>query len=67
MRNDLEDALAVIWMVGDGRGKDAESQFGKGSTLHWPAPLNGVNLAQERRTGGGGGYAGHGKVWGTVR
>ena len=41
MRNDLEeDALAVIWMVGDGRGKDAESQFGKGSTLHLPELLS---------------------------
>ena len=41
MTNDLaKDALAPIWMVGDGRAKDAESQFGKGSTLGWPPLLS---------------------------
>ena len=40
MTNDLaKDALAPIWLVGDCRAKDAESQFGKGSTLDWPPPL----------------------------
>ena len=41
MTNDLaKDDLAPIWMVGDGRAKDAESQFGKGSTLGWPPLLS---------------------------
>ena len=41
MTNDLaKDALAPIWLVGDGRAKDAESQFGKGSTLGWPPLLS---------------------------
>ena len=56
-----------------GRVKDAESQFGKGSTLDWPAPSERGEPCTRAQNGGGylvggeGGYAGHGKVWGTVR